>query len=44
MSTIKPRHAVAYHALLDKGTQQYNMYYDSIRLTDMMVRCPSPPT
>jgi ribonuclease Z len=33
MSTIKPRHAVAYHALLDKGTQQYNIYYDSIRQT-----------
>ena len=33
MSTIKPRHAVAYHALLDKGTQQYNLYYDSIRAT-----------
>ncbi len=28
MSTIKPRHAIAYHALLDKGTQQYNVYYD----------------
>jgi ribonuclease Z len=46
MSTIKPRHAIAYHALLDKGTQQYNIYYDSIRqtydgplsvATDMMV-------
>ena len=33
MSTIEPRHAVAYHALLDKGTQQYNLYYDSIRST-----------
>ena len=33
MSTIKPRHAVAYHALLDLGTQQYNLYYDSIRAT-----------
>jgi hypothetical protein len=33
MSTIKPRHAVAYHALLDSGTQQYNLYYDSIRQT-----------
>ena len=33
MSTIKPRRAVAYHALLDKGTQQYNAYYDSIRQT-----------
>ena len=33
MSTIKPRHAVAYHALLDKVTQQYNTYYDSIRST-----------
>ena len=33
MSTIKPRHAIAYHALLDKGTQQYNTYYDSIRQT-----------
>ena len=33
MSTIAPRHAVAYHALLDKGTQQYNLYYDSIRQT-----------
>jgi len=33
MSTIKSRHAVAYHALLDKGTQQYNIYYDSIRQT-----------
>jgi ribonuclease Z len=31
MSTIEPRHAVAYHALLDQGTQQYNTYYDSIR-------------
>jgi len=33
MSTINPRHAVAYHALLDQGTQQYNTYYDSIRQT-----------
>ena len=33
MSTIDPRHAVAYHALLDQGTQQYNTYYDSIRKT-----------
>jgi ribonuclease Z len=33
MSTIAPRHAVAYHALLDKGTEQYNLYYDSIRRT-----------
>ena len=33
MSTIKPGHAVAYHALLDQGTQQYNAYYDSIRQT-----------
>ncbi|RLA14766.1 MAG: MBL fold metallo-hydrolase [Gammaproteobacteria bacterium] len=33
MSTIEPRHAVAYHALLDQGTQQYNTYYDSIRQT-----------
>ena len=33
MSTIEPRHAVAYHALLDQGTQQYNLYYDSIRAT-----------
>jgi len=33
MSTIKPRHAIAYHALLDQGTQQYNSYYDSIRQT-----------
>jgi ribonuclease Z len=33
MSTIKPRHAIAYHALLDKGTQQYNLYYDGIRQT-----------
>ncbi len=33
MSTIKPRHAIAYHALLDQGTQQYNQYYDSIRST-----------
>ena len=33
MSTIKPRHAIAYHALLDQGTQQYNTYYDSIRQT-----------
>jgi ribonuclease Z len=33
MSTIEPRHAVAYHALLDKGTQQYNLYYDGIRQT-----------
>jgi ribonuclease Z len=33
MSTIEPRHAVAYHALLDQGTQQYNTYYDSIRET-----------
>ena len=33
MSTIKPRHAIAYHALLDQGTQQYNEYYDSIRST-----------
>ncbi len=31
MSTIMPRHAVAYHALLDLGTEQYNLYYDSIR-------------
>jgi ribonuclease Z len=33
MSTITPRHAIAYHALLDQGTQQYNEYYDSIRST-----------
>ncbi len=33
MSTIEPRHAVAYHALLDKGTAQYNLYYDGIRQT-----------
>jgi len=33
MSRIKPRHAIAYHALLDKGTRQYNVYYDSIRQT-----------
>jgi ribonuclease Z len=33
MSTIEPRHAVAYHALLDKGTQQYHLYYDGIRAT-----------
>ena len=33
MSTIQPRRAVAYHALLDKGTEQYNLYYDSIRQT-----------
>ena len=33
MSTIEPRHAVAYHATLDLGTQQYNTYYDSIRET-----------
>ena len=33
MSTIKPRRAVAYHALLNKGTEQYNLYYDSIRET-----------
>jgi ribonuclease Z len=33
MSTVKPRHAIAYHALLDQGTQQYNEYYDSIRST-----------
>jgi ribonuclease Z len=33
MSTIKPRRAIAYHALLDKGTEQYNLYYDSIRQT-----------
>jgi len=33
MSEIEPRHAVAYHALLDLGTQQYNQYYDSIRST-----------
>jgi ribonuclease Z len=33
MSTIQPRHAVAYHALLDKGTAQYNLYYDGIRST-----------
>jgi ribonuclease Z len=33
MSTIAPRRAVAYHALLDKGTEQYNAYYDSIRET-----------
>ena len=33
MSTIKPRHAIAYHALLDQGTEQYNMYYDGIRST-----------
>jgi ribonuclease Z len=26
-------HAVAYHALLDQGTEQYNGYYDSIRQT-----------
>ena len=33
MSTIEPRHAVAYHASLDLGTQQYNTYYDGIRQT-----------
>jgi len=33
MSTIEPRHAIAYHALLDLGTEQYNLYYDSIRQT-----------
>jgi len=33
MSTTQPRHAIAYHALLDKGTAQYNLYYDSIRQT-----------
>ena len=33
MSTIKPRHAIAYHALLDQGTHQYNLYYDGIRQT-----------
>jgi ribonuclease Z len=33
MSTIQPRHAIAYHALLDKGTAQYNLYYDGIRQT-----------
>ncbi len=33
MSTIQPRHAIAYHALLDKGTWQYNLYYDGIRST-----------
>jgi len=33
MSTIKPRHAIAYHALLDQGTQQYTSYYDSTRQT-----------
>jgi len=33
MSTINPRRAIAYHALLDKGTEQYNLYYDSIRQT-----------
>jgi len=33
MSEIQPGHAVAYHALLDKGTNQYNTYYDSIRQT-----------
>ncbi len=33
MSTISPRHAIAYHALLDKGTAQYNLYYDGIRQT-----------
>ena len=33
MSTIKPRHAIAYHALLDQGTAQYNLYYDGIRST-----------
>jgi len=33
MSTVKPRHAIAYHALLDQGTEQYNRYYDSIRST-----------
>ena len=46
MSTIKPRHAISYHAMLDKGTEQYNRYYDGIRqtydgplsiATDMMV-------
>ena len=31
MSTIKPRRTIAYHALLDKGTEQDNLYYDSIR-------------
>lgn len=30
-STIKPRRTIAYHALLDKGTEQDNLYYDSIR-------------
>ena len=33
MSEIQPGHAVAYHALLDQGTSQYNTYYDSIRQT-----------
>ncbi len=33
MSEIQPGYAVAYHALLDKGTNQYNTYYDSIRQT-----------
>jgi ribonuclease Z len=33
MSTIAPRHAIAYHALLDQGTAQYNLYYDGIRKT-----------
>ena len=33
MATIEPRHAVAYHALLDKGTERYNLYYDGIRST-----------
>ncbi len=33
MSTIQPRHAIAYHALLDQGTAQYNLYYDGIRST-----------
>ena len=33
MSTIQPRRAIAYHALLDKGTWLYNLYYDGIRST-----------
>ncbi len=33
MSTIQPRHAIAYHAQLDKGTWRYNLYYDGIRET-----------
>ena len=33
MSEIQPGHAVAYHSLLDQGTNQYNTYYDSIRQT-----------